>query len=66
VLQETSDMTPADREALAKAVKSLEHPSLAARLTNLVGNLSSLSDTRFPHSLPRQSHLRLRGDLRQR
>jgi EcsC protein family len=36
-LQETSDLTPADREALAKAVKSLEHPSLAARLTNLVG-----------------------------
>jgi hypothetical protein len=30
-------MTPADREALAKAVKSLKHPSLAARLTNLVG-----------------------------
>src|SRR3979490_3046164 len=30
-------MTPADREALAKAVKSLEHPSLAARLANLVG-----------------------------
>jgi len=30
-------MTPADREALAKAVKSLEHPSLAARLTNLIG-----------------------------
>jgi hypothetical protein len=36
-LQETSDLTPADSEALAKAVKSLEHPSLAARLTNLVG-----------------------------
>jgi EcsC protein family len=36
-LQETSDMTPADREALTVAVKSLEHPSLAARLTNLVG-----------------------------
>jgi len=36
-LQENSDLTPADREALAKAVKSLEHPSLAARLTNLVG-----------------------------
>src|SRR6202171_4692392 len=30
-------MTLADRESLAKAVKSLEHPSLAARLTNLVG-----------------------------
>jgi hypothetical protein len=30
-------MTPGDREALANAVKSLEHPRLAARLTNLVG-----------------------------
>ena len=30
-------MTPADREALAKAVRSLERPSLAARLTNLIG-----------------------------
>ena len=27
----------ADREALTNAVKSLEHPSLAARLTNLIG-----------------------------
>src|SRR5712675_753437 len=30
-------MTLADGEALTKAVKSLEHPSLAARLTNLIG-----------------------------
>src|SRR5258708_34686538 len=30
-------MTLADRAALTRAVKSLEHPSLAARLTNLVG-----------------------------
>jgi hypothetical protein len=30
-------MTLADRDALTVAVKSLEHPSLAARLTNLVG-----------------------------
>jgi hypothetical protein len=30
-------MTLADREALTKAVKSLEHPSLSARLTNLIG-----------------------------
>jgi hypothetical protein len=30
-------MTMADREALTNAVKSLEHPSLAARLTNLIG-----------------------------
>ena len=37
MLQETSEMTLADREALAKAVKSLEHPSLAAPLTNLIG-----------------------------
>jgi hypothetical protein len=36
-LQEISDITPEDRAALQKAVKSLEHPSLAARLTNLVG-----------------------------
>jgi hypothetical protein len=36
-LQETSDITPDDWAALQKAVKSLEHPSLAARLTNLVG-----------------------------
>ena len=36
-LEEISDMTLADREALATAVKSLERPNLAARLTNLVG-----------------------------
>jgi hypothetical protein len=36
-LQEISDMTLADREALTVAVNSLQHPSLAARLTNLVG-----------------------------
>ena len=36
-LQESSDLTLNDREALAKAVKSLEHPSLAARLTNMIG-----------------------------
>ena len=36
-LQETSEITIEDREALQRAVESLEHPSLAARLTNLVG-----------------------------
>jgi len=36
-LQETSEITLEDREALRSAVKSLEHPSLAARLTNIVG-----------------------------
>jgi EcsC protein family len=36
-LDETSEITVDDLEALRRAVKSLEHPSLAARLTNLVG-----------------------------
>src|SRR3979411_799936 len=36
-LQEISEMTLEDREALRKAVRLLEHPSLAARVTNLVG-----------------------------
>jgi hypothetical protein len=31
------DMTQADLAALRRAVQSLEHPSLAARLTNIVG-----------------------------
>ncbi len=30
-------LTPEDLEALQRAVRSLEHPSLAARLTNMVG-----------------------------
>ena len=36
-LQEPTEMSSEDREALRKAVRSLEHPSLAARLTNIVG-----------------------------
>ena len=36
-LQEASEITVEDREALRSAVKSLEHPSFAARLTNIVG-----------------------------
>jgi EcsC protein family len=36
-LQETADITTVDQEALRAAVRSLEHPSLAGRLTNLVG-----------------------------
>jgi hypothetical protein len=35
-LDQTSEMTSTDREALAKAVQSLEYASLAARLMNLV------------------------------
>jgi hypothetical protein len=30
-------MTPEDLAALQRAVQSLEHPDLAARLTNMVG-----------------------------
>ena len=30
-------MTPEDLAALRRAVRSLEHPGLAARLTNMVG-----------------------------
>ena len=36
-LQETVEITTSDEEALRNAVKSLERPSLAGRLTNLVG-----------------------------
>lgn len=36
-LQEATEITIEDSEALRRAVKSLEHPSLAGRLTNLVG-----------------------------
>ncbi|HWV42090.1 EcsC family protein [Pseudorhodoplanes sp.] len=35
--QRTVDLTPEDMEALSQAVRSLENPSLAARLTNMVG-----------------------------
>ena len=36
-LQETAEITTSDKEALRNSVKSLERPSLAGRLTNLVG-----------------------------
>jgi hypothetical protein len=36
-LQETAEITTSDEEALRNAVKSLERPSLAGRLTNLAG-----------------------------
>jgi hypothetical protein len=46
--QDTLDMTSADREALIKAVKLLENPSLAARLTNLVGKPVELIGRALP------------------
>jgi hypothetical protein len=36
-VQETTEITAQDREALRRAVKSLERPGLAARLTSIVG-----------------------------
>ena len=51
----TSEITIEDREALRRAVKSLEHPSLAARLTNLVGKPVELIGYALPSLLPRPS-----------
>src|ERR1700688_1098988 len=41
-------MTPEDAAALRRAVQSLEHPSFAARLTNMVGKPIEL----LGHALP--------------
>lgn len=43
-------MTPADLVALQKAVRSLEHPGLAARLTNMVGKPIELIGLALPTS----------------
>jgi EcsC protein family len=36
-VQQNTEITPDDRDALREAVNALEHPSLAGRLTNIVG-----------------------------
>jgi hypothetical protein len=46
-------MTPDDLTALQKAVRLLEHPSLAARLTNLVGKPIELIGRALPASASR-------------
>ena len=43
-----TDMSQADREALRKAVGSLEHPGLAARLTNVIGKPVELIGYELP------------------
>jgi hypothetical protein len=43
-------MTPDDLTALERAVRSLEHPSLAARLTNLAGKPIELLGLALPAS----------------
>lgn len=45
-----TELTPEDLEALRRAVRSLEHPSLAARLTNMVGKPIELIGYALPES----------------
>jgi hypothetical protein len=52
-LQESVEMTQVDREALRTAVRSLEHPSLAARLANLVGKPVELIGYALPSFAPK-------------
>ena len=47
---EMAGMTEADRAALARAVQSLEHPGLAARLANLVGRPIEVIGRALPES----------------
>ena len=46
-------MTPADLAALRTAIRLLEHPGLAARLTNLVGKPIELIGNAFPAATSR-------------
>jgi hypothetical protein len=46
----TAGLKPEDLEALQRAVRSLEHPSLAARLTNMVGKPIELIGYALPDS----------------
>lgn len=47
-LQETTEIMPEDRQALRDAVRSLEHPSLAGRLTSIVGKPVELIGDALP------------------
>jgi len=47
-LLETDEITDDDREALRRAVRSLEHPSLAGRLTSLIGKPVELIGAALP------------------
>ena len=58
-------MAPEGLAALRKAVRSLEHPGLAARLANMVGKPVELLETRFPLPLRRLSPPPLPKVLRQ-
>lgn len=45
-----TDLTPEDADTLRRAVQSLEHPSLAARLTNMVGKPIELIGYALPEA----------------
>lgn len=47
-MQEITEISTEDREALRNAVRSLEHPSLAGRLTNIVGKPVELIGLALP------------------
>ena len=47
-LQETTNITPEDQQALRDAVRLLEHPSLTGRLTNIVGKPVELIGEALP------------------
>jgi hypothetical protein len=60
-LQGTPEITSEDRDALRRAVKSLDHPSLAARLTDLVGKgIEALESALFLERLKLVFFFRLR------
>jgi hypothetical protein len=60
-------MTSEDLTALRRAIRSLEHPGLAARLTNIVGkpisNLPILMDPRARETAPPEPHRGWRGGV---
>ena len=50
-LRTTRDMSPEDREVLERAVRTLEHPSLPARFSALVGQQLSLAEKFIPDAI---------------
>jgi hypothetical protein len=55
-MTETAEITIQDQESLRNAVRLLEHPSLAGRLTNIVGKPVELIGLALPCSHPSRSH----------
>lgn len=60
----TTPFTPADRQALEAAVRRLENPSLAARLTSVVGTPFEQSLRLLPAGLQRAVHAAAEASVR--